>query len=393
MKTNTKATKLTVLLVSSLTIMSVVTISPSLPEMSTAFAEVDNAEFLVKMVLTLPALFIAFASPIAGALIDRYGRIKLLWGALLLYAVAGASGYFLTDIYHLLASRALLGMAVGTSMTIVVTLIADYFEGMERQRFVGIQIAFMSIGGILFIGLGGVLADFNWRLPFLIYLFSLAILPLTVLFLHEPEVIRNRLMQQHPETKQKSPSVIWLLFVNVMIMWILFFLIPVQIPFHLKAIGTESNALIGAAIAMSTAFSAVSSFSYARIKNRFSFFTIFSAGYLLMAAAYAMVAFSASYMAVVLAMMLAGFGMGMMIPNTNMWVMKIAPPEIRGREIGRLTTFWFLGQFLSPILLLPVVNAFSLATTFYLVAALLLAMSLSFIILQRMRLVKASSIS
>ena len=38
--------------------------------------------------------------------------------------------------------------------------------------------------------------------------------------------------------------------------------------------------------------------------------------------------------------------MGMMIPNTNMWVMKIAPPEIRGKEIGKLTTFWFFGQFL-----------------------------------------------
>lgn len=363
MKTNTPALKLTILLVSSLTIMSVVTISPSLPEMTAAFSEVDNAAFLVKMVLTLPALFIAFASPIVGMLIDRYGRIKLLWIALFTYAVAGASGYFLTDIYHLLFSRAVLGMAVGTSMTIVITLIADYFEGMERQKFVGIQIAFMSIGGILFIGLGGVLADINWRLPFLIYLFSLAVLPLAVFFLHEPEIVKNELMQEQ-EVNQKSPPVIWLLFFNVMVMWILFFLIPVQIPFHLKAIGTESNTLIGAAIAMSTAFSAISSFSYSRIKNRFSFFTIFSFGFLLMAAAYAVVAYSASYPAVVLAMMIAGLGMGMMIPNTNMWVMKIAPPEIRGREIGRLTTFWFMGQFLSPILLLPVVNAFSLSTTF-----------------------------
>jgi MFS family permease len=379
MKRNSGALKITILLVSCLTIMSIVTISPSLPEMSLAFSEIPNSEFLVKLVLTLPALFIALISPLAGALIDRYGRLKLLWFALLLYAVSGTSGYYLNDLYFILAGRALLGIAVGISMTIVVTLVADYFEGMERQKFAGLQIAFMSIGGILFIGLGGILADINWRFPFLIYLFALIILPLTILYLHEPTIVLNKSKQV---SKIKTPPIMWLLLFNIMIMWILFFLIPVQIPFYLKAIGIQQNALIGAAIAVSTAFSAISAFSYAKLKSRYSFFTIFSLGYLLMSMAFLLVAFIPSYMAVVLAMMLAGLGMGMMIPNTNIWVMKIAPPEIRGRAIGRLTTFWFLGQFLSPVLLLPFTNAFSLSSTFYLAAALLMFLSIAFLFLQ-----------
>ncbi|MDQ3395756.1 MAG: MFS transporter [Bacteroidota bacterium] len=379
MKRNSGALKITILLVSCLTIMSIVTISPSLPEMSLAFSEIPNSEFLVKLVLTLPALFIALISPLAGALIDRYGRLKLLWFALLLYAVSGTSGYYLNDLYFILAGRALLGIAVGISMTIVVTLVADYFEGMERQKFAGLQIAFMSIGGILFIGLGGILADINWRFPFLIYLFALIILPLTILYLHEPTIELNKSKQV---SKIKTPPIMWLLLFNIMIMWILFFLIPVQIPFYLKAIGIQQNALIGAAIAVSTAFSAISAFSYAKLKSRYSFFTIFSLGYLLMSMAFLLVAFIPSYMAVVLAMMLAGLGMGMMIPNTNIWVMKIAPPEIRGRAIGRLTTFWFLGQFLSPVLLLPFTNAFSLSSTFYLAAALLMFLSIAFLFLQ-----------
>ena len=379
MKTQSGALKLTVLLVSSLTIMSIVTISPALPQMSLAFSGVDNAEFLVKLILTLPALFIAFFSPLAGALIDRYGRLKLLYLALLLYAVSGASGYFLTNIYHILISRAVLGVAVGISMTVVNTLVADYFEGAARQKFVGLQVAFMSLGGILFIGIGGILADINWRLPFLIYLFSLLVLPFTMIFLHEPDLK----MHQGPKAiKLRAPQIIWLLLFNVMIMWILFFLIPVQIPFHLKAIGVEKNALIGAAIAISTAFSAISSISYARIKDKFSFYSIFSAGYLLMAIAFGLVALAKSYLLVTMGMMLAGLGMGMMIPNTNIWVMKIAPPEIRGKEIGRLTTFWFLGQFLSPILLLPLSQTYSISNTFYVAAVFLLLLSFTFITLQ-----------
>jgi MFS family permease len=378
MKKNRLATKLTLLLVSSLTIMSIATISPALPEMSADFSTIDNAEFLVKLVLTLPALFIAIMAMLAGALIDRYGRLKLLWLALLLYAVSGTSGFFLQDLYHILFSRALLGIAVGISMTVVITLIADYFEGKERQKFAGIQVAFMSIGGILFIGLGGILADINWRFPFLIYLLALVFLPLAIIFLQEPEIIKPKIQQ---EVAVKTPSIIWLLLFNVMIMWILFFLIPVQIPFYLKAIGVEKNAWIGAAIAMSTAFSAVSSFFYSRIRDRYSFYTIFAIGYFFMAAAFALVALTQSYTVVAIGMMLAGLGMGMMIPNTNIWVMQIAPPEIRGQEIGKLTTFWFLGQFLSPIVLMPLLVNLSLSTTFYVVAFFLSILSVSFTIL------------
>jgi MFS family permease len=83
---------------------------------------------------------------------------------------------------------------------------------------------------------------------------------------------------------------------------------------------------------------------------------------------------------VLVGMLLAGLGMGLMIPNANIWVMQLAPAEVRGREIGRLTTFWFMGQFISPLLLLPFLNIISLSRLFYLLSALLLSLSLLFFI-------------
>src|SRR6478752_3316888 len=103
--------KLTLLLVSSLTIMSVITISPALPQMTAAFSDVKNSAFLVKLVLTIPALMIALFSPVTGRLIDRYGRLKILRFALVLYAIAGVGGFFLDNLYLILLSRALLGIA------------------------------------------------------------------------------------------------------------------------------------------------------------------------------------------------------------------------------------------------------------------------------------------
>jgi MFS family permease len=83
---------------------------------------------------------------------------------------------------------------------------------------------------------------------------------------------------------------------------------------------------------------------------------------------------------VMFGMLFAGLGMGLMIPNANVWVMQLAPPEIRGREIGRLTTFWFMGQFLSPLLLLPFLDHFSQSQLFYVISGILLALSIFFLI-------------
>ena len=378
MNSESRKVKLALLLVSSLTIMSMITISASLPDMTNAFSDVPNGKKLVKLVLSFPGLFIALSAIVAGLVIDKFGRLKLLGTALIIYAIAGSSGYWLENIYLILAGRAVLGISVGITMTIVTTLVADYYQGKARQKFAGIQIAVMSLGGIIFITLGGILADISWRVPFLLYFFSILILPFTYLFLKE----LKKGDEVKKETKLiKSPVVIWFVFVNVMLMWILFFIIPIQIPFYLKSIGVEKNSLIGIAIASSTFFSAIGAISFSKIKDQFGFKQIFGAGYFLMAIAYVCIAYGNSFGMIMLAMLLAGLGMGVMIPNANIWVMQLAPQEIRGREIGRLTTFWFMGQFLSPIILLPFLEMFSHSEMFFILAGILLCLSIMFFVM------------
>ncbi len=360
---NSAKVKTSLLLVSSLTIASMITISASLPDMSAQFKDLPEGPSLVKLSLSLPALFIALTATLAGAFIDRAGRLKLLGAALVLYAVAGSSGFWLNNIYGILAGRALLGVSVGISMTIVTTLVADYYQGQARQQFAGLQIAVMSVAGILFITLGGFLADISWETPFLLYLFALAILPFALRFLPEPASAAVA-TDTTTKTGVKSPPMIWLVFINVMLMWVLFFILPIQIPFYLKDLGVEKNSLIGIAIAGSTLSSAISSFNYARLKGRFSHGVIFGLGYGLMALAFLVIALGHTYSLVVIGLVIAGLGMGLLIPNANILVMQLAPPSIRGREIGKLTTFWFLGQFIAPLVILPFINEYSQTSVF-----------------------------
>ena len=375
--------KLSLLLVSSLTIASMITISASLPDMSRDFEGYPNGPALVKLSLSLPALFIALTAILAGRFIDRWGRRPLLGVALICYAIAGSSGYWLQDLYAILLGRALLGISVGVTMTIVTTLIADYYQGQARRQFAGLQIAVMSLAGILFISLGGFLADIHWAIPFLLYLYALLVFPFAMRYIREP----RSALGGDTETEnvvQKTPGVIWLVFISVFLMWVLFFIIPVQIPFYLKQIGVEQNALIGLAIASSTLFSAVASIFYARLKGHLTFSRLFSLGFGLMGAAFLIIAMANSYGLVVTGLLLAGLGMGILIPNANILVMQLAPAEVRGREIGKLTTFWFMGQFSSPLLLLPFIDAFDQQSVFIGIAGITLFIGLAFLFSERL---------
>ncbi|MBE9080481.1 MFS transporter [Romeria aff. gracilis LEGE 07310] len=183
---NSRLIKTILLLASTLTVMSGATISPSLPAMQAHFSEVANSDFWVRLVLTVPALFIVIGSPLAGQIVDKVGRKPLLLGSAILYGFAGSSGFVLNSVFTILAGRAFLGLAVAGVMVSATTLIADYYQGDARANFMGLQAAFMGFGGVLFLSVGGFIADLSWRYPFLIYLFSWLLIPGILLAIYEP---------------------------------------------------------------------------------------------------------------------------------------------------------------------------------------------------------------
>ena len=72
-----------------LVVMANASLSPALPQLRAAFTEASDLQ--VRMILTLPALVIVLASPLAGWTADRFGRKPLLILSALLYGLAGSS--------------------------------------------------------------------------------------------------------------------------------------------------------------------------------------------------------------------------------------------------------------------------------------------------------------
>jgi MFS family permease len=364
--------RITLLLASGLTIMSATTIAPALPQIAKFFS--GNAEILSKLVLTIPALFIAVFSPVMGALLSRFGRVKILFFSLVLYAVAGSSGYFVEGIFALLAGRAILGIAVAGIMTATTTLIGDYFTGEARNRFTGMQSMFSALCGVLFVVIGGVLAEYGWHTPFLIYLFSLVVLGFGIFTLTEPEVNASHNLEIENE-KTYSKKLVAMIMGTAFITMIVFNMAPVQIPFLLKEISVSSSRLIGVAISCFTLGGAITSGLYGVIKKKLSHSQVNVLAFLLFGIGYMLVGFANSYAQVLICLSISGIGGGMMLPNAMVWLLSATHARDRGMMMGLLSSFIFLGQFVSPIIVQPIIGLVDLSATFVIVGLFALLIS------------------
>ena len=374
--TSARWQKLTLLLVSTLTIMSGATISPSLPAMREAFSEVANADVWVRLVLTLPALFIVLGAPLAGLITDKLGRKPLLVASTVLYGLAGASGYVLESLWAILAGRALLGLAVGGVMTSVTTLISDYFEGKERANVLGLQGTFMNLGGILFLSLGGVLADIGWQVPFLIYLFAFVLLPLVLYSLHEPEQLEDD--GEAAGLAQLPWGLLSIIYGAGLVLMVIFYTIPVQLPFYLTDSFGASGTLTGIAVATATLFGAISSALYSWVSDRLSYVVILSLSFALMSVGYVLIGLATSVVLVMVGLAVAGLGLGLVLPNINRWTSESVSARLRGRALSGVTTATFLGQFLSPLATQPLADATNLATMYLALGGVLLGLAAAF---------------
>lgn len=370
----------TLLLASTLTVMAGAALAPALPALQAVFAETPRAGFLTRQLLTLPALFIVLAAPLAGLLIDRVGRVRLLWASVLLYVLAGSSGALLDRLDLILVGRALLGVAVAGLMTSVTTLIADYYVGVERDQVFGRQGAFMSLGGVGFLVLGGVATDLHWRASFLVYLLPLLLIP-ALRALPAPQ---RHAAEAEAEFARLPRLRIALIYTAALVGMLIFYVIPVQLPYHLAERAAISSTATGLVIAVSNVCGGIAGFGFARVRQHLAPMQIVCLVYLLMAAGYAAIGLSPGLGGILLGLACAGFGLGLTIPNLTTWLSSFTPPAMRGRLIGGLTAAVFIGQFLSPLAAQPFVEAYGTAGPFVAAAVLLLLLAgLAFLLRHR----------
>lgn len=360
-----KSTKLTLLLIAMTTVMSNVAIITTIPHLKDYFTEVVNIELLSRLMITLPSLSIAFLAPFLGHLIEKIGRKKSTIFALFFFTLFGSVGLFLDSLHMLLFSRALLGIAIATLMIVSTSLVGDYFQGEARHKFMGIQSAFNSIGGLLFVIGGGILSDYNWRLPFAIYLIGIFLIPFVVKFLNEKETIPT------VEDSESVNSNMFLIYCLAFFFMLMFYILPTQMPFLMINKFGASGVLTGSIISTSFLLNAIGALFFARIKKKCSFGQIYLIGLGIVSLGFILIGLIREFQYFFITAGILGFGGGLMMANISVWMLQAAHHTKRIKSSGYLTSSIFIGQFFSPILLHPIVSSYGVQDFFIIIGLFL----------------------
>ena len=361
--------------ITALTTLGATLIAPSLPNIQAHFSSTPHITFLSRLILTLPALFVMISSPIAGFLLTKYKRIKILLCSILLWSVFGISGYFLSSIEWILVFRALFGVASGFVMTCVSVLISEYYLGEKnRDRALVKQNFFSAFGGAIFLILGGVLSDMDWRIPFLVYSLGFVVLFLSSRNLFEPKALQI----------SQSSDFRFLKFIGVYAMTFtsmsLLYFIPTQLPYYLNSHFGVGGSVVGASIASVSIFSAFFSFLYPKLSSKFSIKTIYGFSFSALGLGFFLLEIQNSLL-LLLVFLAFGFTWGISFVNHYSWLFSLASPQEKAKAVGFLSSFLFLAQFLSAFWIEPLISYFGLSIALFILGGFSLSIAGLFFIL------------
>ncbi|MFE9647665.1 MFS transporter [Streptomyces sp. NPDC006365] len=346
---------------SCLPVMAGVLLAPLLPELQELFRTVPDADALVPLILTVPALTLALVAPFAGVLLDRLGRRVPLVVATVLYALFGTAPLWLNSLGAIVASRALLGVAEAFIMTSCTTLIGDYYAGRARDRYLALQTVCATISATAFLILGGAMGASDWRAPFQLYAVGLLLAPAMAAFLSKPgpgAPMDEALTVGHRPSSAGRLAGICLLSVFG---GIVFYAVPVETAYLMNGLGIQSSALIGMVTAIASTATVIGSVIFASTIGRperrlAAIFTLCAAGFVLISLAH-------NVAILIFGTFLNCIGTGFLLPTLLTWATSKLEYRNRGRGSGLWIGSFFLGQFLCPLSLLALESVTGHLTT------------------------------
>lgn len=364
----------------SLTTMAGGVVAPVLPEI---VQQLDLEPRLAANLVSMHCLTIALFSPPLGILADRLGRLRVLVASLVLYAVFGIAGARMTSFLPLLVSRGLLGAASGGIAAASLGLLGSMYEGKARSQALGYATSTLTLTGIVYPVLGGLVGAKNWQFAFYLYGLGLPLAGLAALTLRQPS------SQTKPKTGEPSfmlrqvlgnHQTLWLLLtlgVASVVMYTGVTYAPLYYKQVIKA-GPVVNGIILASRAIGAA--AVSAFGARRLSQRLGLAKATAVGFGLMALTIGMIPLLHQLNWIMFTAVLFGVGFGIVLPSLYDALANLAPAKLRSSVLAAGTGAGFLGQFLSPILLGSVLNYRGLSGVFY-AAAILSVVAAVFLLL------------
>jgi len=262
-------------------------------------------------------------------------------------------------------------------LTSVYAVIGEYFEGSRRESILGFMSTAASIASLaLLVVMGFVVERFGWRAPFMLYGLSLLLLPCALKGLHRGLSAASISLSWRPVLRG------WPFYLLLTGYTVGMYMMVIQGPFLMAAKGFTAPSTIGQFIGLSSLVGALCSAFYGMMRRWLGFRQMFILISLAIGVGLPLAAWAPGGGWIVLSMVVVGIGIGIIEPTVASELLLRTPEPLHDRAMGVNVAAMFLGQFLNPLLLAPVREAYGIAFAFtvvglvYLLAAGLFAASL-----------------
>jgi MFS family permease len=378
-------------LILSITSMGVLTfslITPTLPDLADALGVSRGSIGLVQGAVAIPGVFLAF---FIGYVSDVRGRRFVAVWSLLLFGVAGLSGFFINSFWGLVTIRAIQGIGTSAILSLGVMVIGDLFEpGHERRWAMGINGAGITVTGLFAPILGGYLATGGVFRPFLV--FGVAI-PLAFwarkLPGHpdgprpEPPLQHLRGMISELRAGEKLSDFVGLLPFSVVIMIVFIGVGFTATPLYLEQVfdvGSTHRGVIQAALSVG---SSAASLTAARLALRFGPAKVITMAFVVIVLGFGAIGVAPGLAVVSLGLLLLGMGVGAAFPLVSDFVTSSVSGTYRGSAVGTWLSSIRLGQAIGPIAGTALIAGVGERSTYVIAGAATVVISLMWVPLRR----------
>jgi MFS family permease len=350
-----------------------------MPTMAQHFAQVPGADFLSRLTVSIIGVMIAVGSGLFGAVADTYGHRRVLLLAMLTYGIVGCAPFFLDNIYLIVATRIVVGIAVAAAGAVMLAIVVTHTTGTARNKWFGYANTVGVATTLILIPIAGFVGNRGWQRPFLIHAIAL---PLAVLayFGLEPDAPVNRNAKMKLRAAHGLP-VRFLLF--TCLTGILTATPLLYVPFRMRDIGIGDPGHISLIFLPLMTLVALSAYFYGTVRTRLSVTSTFAIGFGCVATALALDLLAASLPLLMVAQAVMGCGVGLASTNVYALAGTLGDETHKARIMGLTKGSLFAGPLVGQIALEPVVKSTSAGTALWLMC--LLAITCATVQLWRMR--------
>lgn len=342
----------TMIVAGFLPVFAIIAMFPVVAAIIGHFKDDPSAPLKVPAMVTAPGYAIAVLAPFAGLFVDKFGRRRLLLICTFFYGIVGSAPFFLESLDAIIASRILLGVCEAGILTIVNTLIADYWDDSGRRNWLMLQGLVGPVFQPLVFILVASVAAVRWNGGFLVYLIAAPIFIAMYLYLFEPTAARPGDETAKAEGGATEPfPVVAAAQVGGLTLFasILYYVFIVNGSIAWGEIGVTDPMRVSTATFIPSFFILAGSLLF-RFVSRYSNGVQIACFLALLGLGLGGIGLARSVGSMQLALIVQQTGAGMAVPALIAWAQTKFSFAHRGRGMGVWTSAFFLGQAVSPII-------------------------------------------